>query len=70
MPVKTMISTKAVTATAPIIIGKIYIGLNFLFFIKRFNYIEEELGTRGKKVTESDLQEMDSIWNEAKKTIK
>lgn len=38
MPVKTMISTKAVTATAPIIIGKIYIGLNFLFFIKRFNY--------------------------------
>lgn len=39
-------------------------------FIKRFNYIEDELGTRGKKVTESDLAEMDSIWNEAKKVIK
>ena len=39
-------------------------------FIKRFNYIEDELGARGKKVTESDLAEMDSIWNEAKKVIK
>lgn len=39
-------------------------------FIKRFNYIETELGIRGKKVTESDLAEMDAIWNEAKKTIK
>jgi len=39
-------------------------------FIKRFNYIEDELGTRGKKVTESDLAEMDLIWNEAKKVIK
>ncbi|MFI5211354.1 MAG: nucleoside triphosphate pyrophosphohydrolase [Ignavibacteria bacterium] len=39
-------------------------------FIKRFNYIEDELGTRGKKVTESDLAEMDAIWNESKKVIK
>jgi tetrapyrrole methylase family protein / MazG family protein len=39
-------------------------------FIKRFNYIEAELETRGRKVTESDLEEMDSIWNEAKKSIK
>lgn len=39
-------------------------------FIKRFKYIEEELETRGKKVTESDLAEMDAIWNESKNTIK
>ena len=39
-------------------------------FIKRFNYIENELETRGKKVTESDLEEMDGIWNEAKKVIR
>lgn len=39
-------------------------------FTKRFNYIEEELEKRGKKVTESDLAEMDGIWNESKKTIK
>ncbi len=39
-------------------------------FIKRFNYIETELETRGKKVTESDLAEMDAIWNESKKVIK
>lgn len=39
-------------------------------FIKRFKYIEDELETRGKKVTESDLAEMDAIWNESKKHIK
>jgi len=39
-------------------------------FIKRFNFIEAELETRGRKVTESDLEEMDAIWNEAKKSIK
>ncbi len=38
-------------------------------FIKRFNYIEQELDNRGKKITESNLAEMDAIWNEAKKTI-
>jgi MazG family protein len=39
-------------------------------FIKRFNFIEHELEQRGRKVTESDLAEMDAIWNESKKVIK
>jgi MazG family protein len=39
-------------------------------YIKRFNHIEKELEKRGKKITESNLEEMDIIWNEAKKIIK
>jgi len=39
-------------------------------YTKRFNFIERELEKRGKKITESNLEEMDAIWNEAKKTIK
>lgn len=39
-------------------------------YIKRFNFIESELNSRGKKITESDLNEMDSIWNESKKLFK
>lgn len=38
-------------------------------YIKRFRYIESELEKRGKKITESNLEEMDGIWNEAKKFI-
>lgn len=38
-------------------------------YIKRFNYIEDELTKRGKMITESNLEEMDSIWNESKKVI-
>ncbi len=38
-------------------------------YIKRFRYIEETLEKRGKKITESNLEEMDGIWNESKKTI-
>jgi MazG family protein len=38
-------------------------------YIKRFKYIEETLKKRGKKITESNLEEMDGIWNESKKTI-
>ncbi len=38
-------------------------------YIKRFNYIEDTLKTRGKKITESNLAEMDAIWNESKKLI-
>ncbi len=37
-------------------------------FIKRFRYIEEKLKESGKKITESNLQEMDFFWNESKKT--
>jgi MazG family protein len=38
-------------------------------YIKRFKFIEETLEKRGKKITESNLEEMDGIWNESKKTI-
>jgi MazG family protein len=38
-------------------------------YIKRFKYIEETLKKRGKKITESNLEEMDGIWNESKKSI-
>lgn len=36
-------------------------------YLKRFRYIEETLEKRGKKITESNLKEMDGIWNESKK---
>lgn len=39
-------------------------------FIKRFTYIEERLKEHGKKITESNLQEMDKYWEESKKAMK
>lgn len=39
-------------------------------YIKRFRHIESELEKRGKKITESNLEEMDVFWNEAKQFIK
>ena len=36
-------------------------------FIKRFNYIEKKLEENGKKINESNLEEMDVYWNESKK---
>ncbi|MCE1188003.1 MAG: nucleoside triphosphate pyrophosphohydrolase [Ignavibacteria bacterium] len=39
-------------------------------FISRFQFIEKELANRGKKITESNLEEMDEIWNESKKIYK
>jgi MazG family protein len=39
-------------------------------FIRRFNYIEEQLKARGKDIHKSTLEEMDKLWEEAKgKTI-
>jgi MazG family protein len=38
-------------------------------FIKRFRYIEDTLEGKGRKITESNFDEMDQIWNEAKKSI-
>lgn len=35
-------------------------------FDTRFRYIEKKLEERGKSVNESDLEEMDELWNEAK----
>ncbi len=35
-------------------------------FIRRFNRIEEVLATRGRTPAESDLAEMDALWDQAK----
>ena len=36
-------------------------------FINRFNYIEQHATAQGRKVNELSLNEMDALWNEAKK---
>jgi XTP/dITP diphosphohydrolase len=36
-------------------------------FIRRFNYLETDTIQKGKNLKEMSLQEMDAIWNEAKK---
>jgi MazG family protein len=38
-------------------------------FIARFNRLEDELRTQGKRLGEVDLAEMDAIWTEIKKTL-
>jgi tetrapyrrole methylase family protein/MazG family protein len=35
-------------------------------FIRRFRYIETAMARRGKSLTESTLEEMDALWDEAK----
>ena len=35
-------------------------------FLRRFHYIEAELKKRGKTPEQSDLQEMDALWDAAK----
>lgn len=39
-------------------------------FMKRFSYIEEQLRLRGKNLEQTDLLEMESYWQEAKKLSK
>ena len=36
-------------------------------FIRRFNYIEQHSIKKGKPLTEMTLDEMEKLWNEAKK---
>ncbi len=36
-------------------------------FISRFNHIEARAGEMGRKLSEMTLEEMDALWNEAKK---
>ena len=36
-------------------------------FVKRFNYVEKNIKEKGKKIGESNLEEMDFYWNESKK---
>jgi XTP/dITP diphosphohydrolase len=38
-------------------------------FGRRFHFIEEALKARGKSPNESNLEEMDALWEEAKKRI-
>jgi MazG family protein len=37
-------------------------------FIARFNRLEDELQSRGKRLGDADLAELDEIWNQIKKT--
>ena len=39
-------------------------------FERRFAYIEKELQARGKTPAQSNLDEMDSLWNKAKEVLK
>ena len=36
-------------------------------FVKRFNYVEKELKKRGKSLNDATLEEMDSLWEKAKR---
>ena len=36
-------------------------------FIRRFKHVEEGIKAQGKELDEATLEEMDAIWNEAKK---
>ena len=36
-------------------------------FTRRFEFIEDKIREQGKKITESNITEMDGFWNEAKK---
>jgi len=38
-------------------------------FIKRFSYLEEKIKSTGKKLSESNLKEMDYYWEESKKIV-
>lgn len=39
-------------------------------FVSRFNYIEETLKKRNKSLSDATLEEMDALWNEAKRLTK
>jgi len=36
-------------------------------FESRFRFIENELKSKGKSLNDSNLEEMDKLWNQAKK---
>jgi len=39
-------------------------------FISRFNYIEKKISESGRKLIDSNLEEMDKYWNESKEKFK
>ncbi|MCU0414172.1 MAG: nucleoside triphosphate pyrophosphohydrolase, partial [Ignavibacteriaceae bacterium] len=38
-------------------------------FIRRFGYVEEKIKAMGKKLSDSNLKEMDFYWEESKKIV-
>jgi len=38
-------------------------------FVRRFSYIERQLSAQNKKPSESNLEEMDKLWNKAKSAV-
>jgi uncharacterized protein YabN with tetrapyrrole methylase and pyrophosphatase domain len=38
-------------------------------FRRRFNYVEEKLAERGRKPEESSIEEMELLWQEAKREV-
>ena len=36
-------------------------------FIKRFNFLEEELNKRNETFSETSFEELDSLWDQSKK---
>ncbi len=38
-------------------------------FIDRFNYVQKRVQESGRKINESNLEEMDKFWNESKKVL-
>ncbi len=38
-------------------------------FIKRFQWMEEDINAKGKDMTSMDLEELDGYWNQAKKAL-
>lgn len=38
-------------------------------FVKRFQYVEGKINSSGRKITESNLEEMDFFWNESKAKV-
>ncbi len=39
-------------------------------FTRRFNYVEQQVLTSGRAVTDCELEELDALWDEAKRVLK
>ena len=38
-------------------------------FVKRFQYVEKEIGKKDKKIYDASLEEMDKYWEESKSKL-
>lgn len=50
--------------------GEVALSRTTQKFISRFEYVERKLAERGKKPADSNLAEMDELWNEAKTALR